>query len=320
MAISETADIMYKHLFGPVPSRRLGVSLGIDLTPGKACSYNCVYCECGKTEDLTTECKEYVPTHEVLEELDRFLAGHPELDSITFSGSGEPTLHSGIGKIIGHLKQRYPNYRVTVLTNSSTLHDPEVQNNLLEADVVVPSIDAVTERAFRIINRPKKTIKSTDVVEGIVEFSQRFEGEPWIEVFIVPGINDSEPELSALKAVLDRIKYTKLQLNTLDRPGALSNLAAATSHQLQNIAMYLGGDVEIISRQQKRHAMPGYTKDVREHILRTIRVRPCTSQDLESTIKVDPEQLQLMLNALIEEGVLTITTEAAGQFYTLREN
>ena len=149
---------MYKYIFGPVPSRRLGISLGIDLLQEKICTLNCVYCECGSTKVLTTDRHEFVPTKEVLEELKDFLSQYEYPDYITFSGSGEPTLHSGIGEIISFLKEEYPKIPVAVLTNGTLLSDAQVRNELMGADLVIPSIDSANESSFLKINRPQKDL------------------------------------------------------------------------------------------------------------------------------------------------------------------
>ena len=219
----------WRHLFGPVPSRRLGVSLGIDLTPERSCTLNCVYCECGRTEELTLARRAYVPTEEVIAELRAYLSQGPALDSITFSGSGEPTMHTGIGEIIAMLRAEYPQYTVTVLTNSSLLHLPEVRAALLPATRVVPSLDAVSDAAFLKINRPVKGLTNAMVLEGLRRFASEYCGELWLEVFLVPGVNDSDEELALLRAEVDRLGATRVQINTLDRPGAVSWIAPASA-------------------------------------------------------------------------------------------
>jgi len=148
----------FKHLFGPVPSRRLGISLGIDLVPYKTCTANCVYCECGKTTNLTIERKEYIPTDEILNELDVYLKQAPDLDYITFSGSGEPTLHSKIGEIINFLKKNYPQYKVAVLTNGTLLFHKELRDELKNADIIKPSLDAGSDEIFKKIKRPHENL------------------------------------------------------------------------------------------------------------------------------------------------------------------
>ncbi|NMA10994.1 MAG: radical SAM protein, partial [Methanomicrobiales archaeon] len=233
----------YRHLFGPVPSRRLGVSLGVDLVPQKTCAYNCVYCECGRTTDLTCERREYVPTGRVIAELDDFLAKGPDLDYVTFAGSGEPTLHSGIGEIIAFIKDRHPRYRVAVLTGSALLADPDVRAALMRADLVVPSLDAVSEEVFSRINRPSPGITAERVLAGLLDFAREYPGEVWLEVFIVPGINDTEEEIRLLKDAVAAINPHRVQVNTLDRPGTDIRVRPAAPGRLARIAAVLGGEV-----------------------------------------------------------------------------
>ncbi|MDK2916580.1 MAG: hypothetical protein PWR25_1137 [Euryarchaeota archaeon] len=233
----------YRHLFGPVLSRRLGVSLGIDLVPQKTCTYNCVYCECGRTTDLTCERREYVPTERVIAELDDFLAKGPDLDYVTFAGSGEPTLHSGIGEIIAFIKDRYPRYRVAVLTGSALLTDPDVRAALMRADLVVPSLDAVSNEVFLRINRPAPGITAERVLKGLIEFVREFSGEVRLEVFIVPGVNDTEEEVRLLKGAVSEISPGRVQVNTLDRPGTDIRVRPAPIGTLERIAAALDGEV-----------------------------------------------------------------------------
>ena len=188
-----------KYCFGPVNSRRFGISLGVDLVPYKTCSLNCVYCECGETTTATSTIDEYVPTDDVIAELDEYLSGAPRLDVVTFSGSGEPTLHAGIGRIIRHIKKRFPQYRVVVLTNGTMLWDRHVRLSIAEADIVVPSLDAVSPGAFARICRPTDDITPGKVVDGLIEFRKEFRGKLYLEIFIVPGVNDTIEELAMLK-------------------------------------------------------------------------------------------------------------------------
>ncbi|MFA6235429.1 MAG: radical SAM protein, partial [Bacteroidota bacterium] len=238
----------YKHLFGPVSSRRLGISLGIDLTPQKACTLNCVYCECGKTDVLTLERKEYVPTAEVIDELRHCLSERPELDAVTFSGSGEPTLHSGVGEIITFLKREFPRYRVVMLTNSTLLHLPEVREALMPADLVVPSLDAVSEGVFRRINRPNHALTSAGLIDGLTTFCDAFENEIWLEVFIIPGVNDTPEELALFRTVFGRLRVDRIQLNSLDRPGAVDWIEPMPRENLVALAHLLGDKVEVIGK------------------------------------------------------------------------
>ena len=188
-----------KYLYGPVPSRRLGLSLGIDLIPYKICSFNCIYCECGATTDLSIERKEFKPVDEIIEELDEYLEQGPELDYITFSGSGEPTLYLHMDKIIDFLKDNYPQYNTALLTNSSLLSNKEIRKEINKLDLIVPSLDSVFEDNFRKINRPHADIKLEDIIDGLIELRKEFDGQIFLEFFIVPGINDNEKEFQRIK-------------------------------------------------------------------------------------------------------------------------
>lgn len=148
------SNYKYKYLFGPVPSRRLGISLGVDLVLHKTCSLNCIYCECGRTTNLTVQRNEYVPTEIVLSELNHFLASNPKLDYITFSGSGEPTLHSGIGEIVNYLKNNFPSYKIALLTNGTLFNQSKIRQEVKSIDLILPSLDAVSDKVFQKINQP----------------------------------------------------------------------------------------------------------------------------------------------------------------------
>ena len=229
-----------KYLFGPVSSRRLGASLGIDLLPFKTCTLDCVYCECAGTTDLTLCRKEYVPVHDVLAELDEVLQKGPALDYVTFAGSGEPLLHSKIGEIINWIKDHFPFYAVAVLTNGTLLQHKEVRAQLSRADLVVPSLDAVTETMFQKINRPHSNLKCWEVISGLVQFRREYRGEICLEIFIVPGMNDTPAELEQIRHVISSINPDRVQLNTLDRAGAEDWVQPATEEELKKCAIMLG--------------------------------------------------------------------------------
>jgi wyosine [tRNA(Phe)-imidazoG37] synthetase (radical SAM superfamily) len=329
---------MAQHLFGPVPSRRLGVSLGIDLTPDKACSLNCVYCECGSTARLTADRAEYAPTAEVIAELDAYLAGGPRLDSITFSGSGEPTLHSGLGAIIAHLKDRHPRYAVTVLTNSTLLGRADVRSELARADRVIPSLDAVSEAAFLRINRPHRSLTSAGLIAGLETFCAGFRGEIWLEIFIVPGVNDTPEELELFRATIARLRVDRVQLNTLDRPGAVAWIRPASVEYLEHVARQLGPAVEVVASRRRHAAVDadasagaeaGHGADAghaaetgrgdataRDLILATVAVRPSTIVELAALLDRPADTIGHLLDALIDEGRVTPVRSPAGITYT----
>lgn len=236
----------YRYHYGPVHSRRLGRSLGVDVIPYKTCSLDCIYCECGATNHLTLERKEYISTQEIIDDLDNFLKEQPKLDYITFAGSGEPTLHRGLGEIINFLKGKYPQYKVALLTNATLLNDPTVIADIQKADLIVPSLDGVSMEAFKKMNRPESSLTAETIITGIKNLMQNFSGEIWLEIFIIPGINDQEKELTLFRDTIRELGIKKVQLNTLDRPGAVPELKPVSKKYKEEIAAKLG-EVEIIN-------------------------------------------------------------------------
>jgi len=307
---------MYKHIFGPVPSRRLGVSLGIDLVPHKVCSLNCVYCECGKTTDLTLERKEYIPYQEVISELADFLSKNPKPDYITFSGSGEPTLNSRIGDIIEYIKFNYPDISLALLTNGTLLSDPEVRKEILGCDLVLPSFDAATQEAFEKINRPSPDISLESYLNGLIDLRREFKGKIWLEVFILNGFNDSDKDLEAMKEALLRINADSIQLNTLDRPGAVEGLKPVLEENLREIAYGWGlKNVDIIAKAAKRKEERAYNRDIESTILETIFRRPCTLSDLSDILGMHENELNKYLSVLEADGQIRTERQERGVFY-----
>ena len=311
---------MYKHLFGPVPSRRLGMSLGVDLIPRKICSLDCVYCEVGKTTRLTVERKEYAPLDAVTAELRTYFADNPDPDHITFSGSGEPTLHARIGEAIRAAKKLRPDIPVAVLTNGATLSDPAIRASLREADVVLPSLDAATDEVFRRINRPHSSLRIDDCIAGLVAFRNEFPGQIRLEVFILPDYNDSDRELAALKAAIERIRPDEVQINTLDRPGVLPDLRAATAGELRRVLDVFGMDnATIVAAGTHRQDSRDYRTDVATAIVETIARRPCTLDDLSRVLGLHVNEINKYLDVLEEEKKIEAVRRERGLFYQRRK-
>lgn len=310
----------YQYLFGPVPSRRLGVSLGIDLVPFKTCTFNCVYCECGATTNLTIERKEYVPTEKVIEELNEYLSAHPKIDYITFSGSGEPTLHKGIDKIIKFLKSQYPNYKISVLTNGSLLFIPEVQEALGQVDVVLPSLDAVSPEIFQEINRPAPSISIEKIITGLIDFRKKFSGNIWLEFFLVPGVNDSDEEIEKIGKALRQIQPDRVQINTLDRPGTERWVKPASTTSIDRIIdSWTGLPVESIPQFQRRRASSPFNYEIKEQILTILQRRPCTTDDLATALGLSRIEVGKYIDQLLEEKILESHHLERGIFFTLRK-
>ncbi len=311
---------MYKHLFGPVPSRRLGMSLGVDLIPHKICSLNCVYCECGPTTNLTHERKEYVLVKDVFRELKDFFSNNPDPEYITFSGSGEPTLHSHIGEVLGFIKEIRPQIPVAILTNGSLLNNPDLRKELMMADVVLPSLDAATDAAFRKINRPARSFTIDKYIQGLVDFGREFKGEIWLEVLFIPGYNDDMENMIALKNALLKINPDRIQLNTLDRPGAVYGLRTASRVELEWISNFWGlENVEIIAAAIERKDVKSYRTDVESTIMETLLRRPCTLAALEKILGLHINEINKYLGVLEESGAIETTNQERGVFYQLKK-
>lgn len=312
-----------KYLFGPVNSRRLGLSLGIDLIPFKTCSFNCIYCECGETTNKTTEIDSYVPVDQVIAELNETLQKKPRLDVITFAGSGEPTLHSGIQQIIQFLKDNYPQYKVSVLTNGSLLYIKNIRTSILKADIIIPSLDAVSEDVFNKIARPAKGLTAAKLIEGLIALRREFKNTIILEIFIIPGINDNEKEIELLKSACINISPDIIQLNTLDRPGTEKWIQPATNQKLLEMQSFFKPlHVEIIKSPKDGNSGHNIeTKNLADILTATISRRPSTLKDLTTSLGMSQKDILKILHFLISKGVIEEenTHTGRGTFYKLKK-
>ncbi len=307
------------HIFGPVSSRRLGRSLGIDLLPFKTCSYDCVYCECGATTRLTTERALFFPTEEVIGQLDKFLEKGPVLDYVTFAGSGEPTLSLSLGKIIRHLKTTYPQYKVAVLTNGSLLGNKEVRADLTGADLVIPTLTSTSQETFEKIHRPHPGLSVSAIINAIQEFGKEFPGQIWLEIFLIPGLNTDRAQLRTLREAARAIHPQRIQLNTLDRPAAEEWVTAPEAEELEIIRRYfaeLGIPVDVagVCCEQPDVCIAG--ESTHELILKTLRIRPSTVEDLASMTGLHHHEVAKYLSGLLEDGTIHIQRGKRGVFYS----
>jgi len=307
---------MYRYLFGPVPSRRLGISLGLDLVPIKTCTLNCVYCESGRTTHLSLERKEYVPYEALKEELTHYFSHNPRPDYVTFSGSGEPTLNSRIGDVVHLIKNQAPDIPIAVLTNGTLLFQKQTRDDIKDATVVIPSLDAATDKVFKKINQPHPQLKIETLIKGLIQFRKDYTGQIWLEVFIVPGLNDTEKELTALKCAIKKIEPNRIQLNTLDRPGTVPTIQAATWQQLERVLDFWNfPNAEIIANTQERKELLSYRTDVESAILGTIERRPCTLKDLSQFLGLHTNELNKYLDVLEADKKVKAVKQERGFFY-----
>lgn len=312
----------YNHLFGPVLSRRLGISEGIDLVPFKTCSLNCVYCECGGTNNLTLERKEYVPVKKVKEELKDFLKSRPNLDYITFSGSGEPTLHNKLGEIVKFLKKNYPDYKIALLTNGTLFYKyQELYKEVKNIDLIIPSLDAVSEKIFCEINRGNENLNNQEIISGLIKLREKYEGNIWLEIFILPGVNDSIEEINKFNNIIKKIKPDKVQLNSLDRPGTEKNLEKADYNMLKKISKKLSAKTEIVTGLKKNKDNVGnFRLNLKNKIIETLKRRPCTKKELAHLLGTEKGDINQLINNLIRENQIKHKKGTRGNFYYIENN
>ena len=312
----------YKYLFGPVSSRRLGRSLGVDLLPYKTCSMDCIYCESGKTTDLTLNCQEFYPTTEIIKELDDFLSREPELDFVTFSGAGEPLLHSGIGEIIKFIKNKFPKYKIALLTNSMLLLDKKIADSVLNVDMIVPSLDAAIDDIFYKINRPAAEIHCKELILALKDFKLKSKAIFCLEILFIAGINDSDESLKALYDAVRIIQPDKLQINSLDRPGTEADISALTQDKLLKIAedfQSQGVAVEIPSRMNRESKNVEHCElfDVADKILALILRRPSTLEDISDALMCNKEIILEQLQILESERKIFSEIKNKIKFYKI---
>lgn len=309
-----------KYLFGPVNSRRLGLSQGIDLLPPKICNFNCIYCEIGPTTITTCERKEYTPTHEIIAEIDQLLADQNavnRLDVFTITASGEPTLHSGIGQIIRHIKNK-TNKPVAILTNGSLFDQQEVQEELMPADIIIPSLDSARQSSYRKINRPEHCAKLEAIIDGLKEFAKKFKGELWLEVLLAKGINDSPEDINALKNAVQNINPNRIQLNTVARP-PLENFAKPLSQEeMESIASQFDQPVEILVDFTTRNREK-FRSVTENDIIHMLKRRPCTSFDVSEALNLEPTTTEEQLKQMEQAGQLTKTRHHDKEYYQIRK-
>ncbi len=289
-----------RYCFGPVPSRRLGLSLGIDILPLKTCNLNCIYCELGPTHEYTCERGGYSDPDDIGRELAQFLdENQPALDVVTITASGEPTLHTRLGGIIQAVRKA-AGRPVAVLTNGTLMDAPSVRESLLKADIVLPSLDAASPQAFRRVNRPCPGLDITRIIEGLISFRKEFPGKMWLEILLVKGVNDSGAELKLLSEAVAAIAPDKVQLNTVARPPAEPWAEPLEYRRLQEVAGLFGGDVEIATSPPAKGK--GSYKDLVARIREMLGRRPMTVGDMVKALGVDEAELAPVVESLVERA------------------
>jgi len=300
------------HLFGPVPSRRLGLSLGVDLIPRKTCPYNCIYCEVGPTTRPTLKRFHY-QAQAIIRELAEYLGrSERQPDFITLAGSGEPTLNLDLGRIIGAIKAMTAT-PVAVLTNGALLYLPEVRRELAAADVVLPSLDAAREETFQLINRPLPGFSLAQLLAGLTACRREYRGQLWLEVLLLKGVNDAEAELTALRRVLAELAPDKVQLNTSVRPVVEDWARALTREELEAAAAFLGPGVEVIASFKGCARLSAAWSDA--DFMEMLARRPMTAADLAKALGLPLTVVQEKLRHLEEAGRISYNQYQNQGFY-----
>ena len=302
-----------RFVFGPVPSRRLGRSLGVDLVPFKVCTYNCIYCQLGPTTTKTIERDDYVPVDEVLAQLDRKLRSDTAIDYITMSGSGEPTLDLSIARVIRHVKE-ITAIPVAVLTNGSLLHDQRVRSDCADADVVIPTLAAPDEELYQRIHRPAQGLTLESLVGSLELFRRDYQGQIWLEVFLLDGINDAEEHVRRIAQHAARIRPDRIQLNTAVRPTAETEARAVPRRRLESFCDAFRPRAEVIAEFSAIH--DDQAQQVRrEDVVTLLSRRPCTIEDIAAGLGIHRNEALKYVGELLQDGkVRKVIREGAAYF------
>ena len=296
-------------VYGPVPSRRLGRSLGVDLVPLKTCTYDCVYCQLGRTTRKTVRRQHWVDPSDVVAQVRAKLESEP--DVIALAGSGEPTLHAGIGDVIAGIKQ-ITDVPVAVITNGSLLSRATVRRGLAAADIVLPSLDAPSDGLFQLVNRPHTALRFADVVGGMIVFRNGYRGQLWLEVMLLAGVTGMVAEVERLAELAARISPDRIQLNTAVRPPAESFVAPVAEGSLQEFAGLFTPHAEVIADTT---SAGGDRVAARADILALLSRRPCTVADIAAGLGIHHGEALKAATALVSEGALELLAHEDQSFY-----
>lgn len=298
-------------IFGPVPSRRLGRSLGVDLVPLKTCTYDCIYCQLGRTTNKTAERKEWVCLKGVIAELKKKLDTRP--DYITLSGSGEPTLFSRTDELIRRIKD-ITDIPVAVLTNGSLLWLPEVRSSIMKADVVIPSLDAGDNQLFQYVNRPHSDITFSKMLEGLVKFRDEYTGKYWLEVFILDGVNTAEAQIKKLADCIKRIGPDRVQVNTVTRPPTEDFAVAVPPERLKVVACKLYKNAEVIADYHGVHKQQDFSVRC-EDVLILLKRRPCSVGDIAAGLSLHRNEVLKYIEELSRQGKIDAEMQGGRLYY-----
>ncbi len=304
------------HVYGPVPSRRLGRSLGVDLVPLKVCSLDCIYCQLGTTMIKTLERRDYVPVDELVEDVSAALARGVQPNYITLGGSGEPTLHVYLDEIITRIR-KLSDIPVALLTNGSMFYREGVRRDAALADVVLPSLDAPNAELFSRINRPHRDITFKRHVNGLVQFREEYDGQIWLEVFLLKGINDTEEHVAQFNRHIERIRPDKVHLNTAVRPTAEETALRVPPEDMARLCALFGPKASVVAALESAH-LPSDFAVTHEEVLGILGRRPCTLADVADGLGAHPNEVIKHIEALLASGSILAERHGAETYYRAR--
>jgi len=307
-----------KYLYGPVPSRRLGLSLGVDIVPFKICTLDCIYCQLGRTTEKSTERKDFIDIEAVLAELRERLSEGIQADFITIGGSGEPTLNSQLGELIDGIRG-ITDIPIALLTNGTLLYRPDVRRECAKADVVLPSLDAGDEQGFQKVNRPHEDIDLGKLVSGLCAFRKEFSGQIWLEVFLVDGLNTNPEQIAKIKDAIERIRPDKVQLNTAVRPTADTSARRPDSEKLRDIANQLGEGCEVVADFSPQRSGKGLENGAEQRkmasLLSMLKRRPCSLNDICSGLGMHKNEALKYISHFQQQGVVSSEEKGGITFF-----
>jgi len=307
----------FQYIFGPVPSRRLGRSLGVDLVPFKTCTYDCIYCQLGRTTNKTITREEYVPLDNVVNEVEQSLENGSSPDYITLSGSGEPTLYSKLGRTIERVKE-LTDVPVAVLTNGSLLWDPEVQDEVAQADLVVPSLDAGDQQLFQYVNRPHPKIIFEQMLDGLIAFRKRFQRLIWLEVFVLGGVTAVRAEIEKIASYANKIQPDRIQLNTVARPPAEEYAFAESQEQMMKFAELFTPAAEVVADFSGVHQLEEFGA-TRQDVVNLLRRRPCSVSDIASGLGIHRNEVTKHVGHLLDEAAIVTELKNGTVYYRVKQ-
>jgi len=308
------------HVYGPVPSRRLGRSLGVDLVPMKHCPYDCIYCQLGPTRTRTRERSPFYPRGEILGEVEERLRSGPRPDYVTLAGCGEPTLYSGLGELTRDIRAM-TTVPVALLTNGALFGDPALRSEAAEADLVLPSLDAGDEESFRYVNRPVEGLSLEEVVDGLAAFRREYGGPIWLEIMVLAGYSEVTRRLEDLAKAARRIRPDRIQLNTPVRPAAHAYVEPVPLQRLDSYCALFEPRATVIADfpASAGRPFPG-REDLSERLLGLLRRRPCTLADIQAGLGLHPNETEKLIRAHEQAGTVRSVARSGRTFYQCNPN